>query len=230
MKILFTTLSALLLAGSALAFQDGEKAQKSEMTDAAVIAQQLPSYPTTKCVVSDEPLDAMGEPIDQVVDGRLVRLCCKGCIKQLKKDPAKVIAQIDALVVKEQLASYPLESCPISGEELGGMGDPINMVHGTRLVRLCCKGCVKSVKKDPATTMAKIDAALIAQQMETYPITTCVVSGMEIEGEGESTLYGTQLVRFCCPKCKGAFAEEPQKFVAKLNEAKMAKSKEKEGI
>lgn len=229
MKILFTTLSALLLAGGAFAFQDAKEVKEVKKgDDAAIIAMQLPSYPTSKCVVSDEPLDAMGDPINVVHEGRLVRLCCKGCLKTLKKDPDKVIGSIDKLVVKQQMASYPLKTCPVSGEELGGMGDPIDMVHGTRLVRLCCKGCVKGFKKDPAATMAKIDEALVAQQMKSYPLSTCLVSGMEIKGEGEHTLYGVELVRFCCPDCKGAFAKEPQKFMPKLAEAKKAaKSKEK---
>jgi YHS domain-containing protein len=218
-------------AGGALAFQDGEKAGKAKMSDEAIIAAQLPSYPTTKCVVSDEPLDAMGEPIEMVHEGRLVRFCCKGCIKAFKKDPAKAIGAIDALVVKQQMASYPLETCPVSGEKLGGMGDPIDYVYGTRLVRFCCKGCVKSFQKDPATTMAKIDAALIAEQMKSYPLTTCLVSGNEIKGEGVSVLYGTTLTRFCCPDCPKAFKKEPQKYVAKLHEAyQTGKSKQKKGL
>ena len=37
----------------------------------------------------------MGDPIDTVVAGRLVRLCCKGCTRALRKDPAKVVAAVD---------------------------------------------------------------------------------------------------------------------------------------
>ena len=80
----------------------------------------------------------MGDPIELVTGTRLVRLCCKGCIKGYKKDPAKYLAEVDQALIKAQRASYPLRTCPVSGEELGSMGEPIDLLYGTRLVRLCC--------------------------------------------------------------------------------------------
>ncbi|HJO26061.1 MAG TPA: hypothetical protein QF730_02340 [Planctomycetota bacterium] len=38
----------------------------------------------------------MGKPIDLVVEGRLVRLCCKMCKKSFAKDPAAYFKKIDA--------------------------------------------------------------------------------------------------------------------------------------
>ncbi len=227
MKLSTIALVVLALPGVALAVQHNkEVTQKEAVTatpDAEVIAEQLPSYPLTSCPISHEGLDAMGKPLDMVYEGRLVRLCCKSCVKEFKKDAtaaAATLKAIDEAVVKAQKASYPLKTCPVSDEELGGMGEPINYVHGTRLARLCCKGCVKGFKKDPSTAMAKIDAALIADQMASYPIKTCLVSGEEIEGEGANHLYGTRLTRFCCPKCVSAFKKEPAKYLAKLEKAK----------
>ncbi len=101
----------------------------------------------------------MGDPIEYVHGTRLVRFCCKGCIKAFKKAPEKTMATINAAYVAQQVKSYPLEACPISGKELGAMGDPIDYLYGTRLVRFCCKGCIKGFNKDPKGTLAKIDAA-----------------------------------------------------------------------
>ena len=216
MKILTTLLSAAVLASAGLAFSD----EKDAASDEAVIAAQLPSYPLTECLISKEPLDAMGEPLNLVYEGRLVRFCCKGCVKGFKKKPAETLAQIDAAVVAEQGPIYPLPECVISGEKLGSIGEPFDLVHGTRLVRLCCKGCVKGFKKSPEKGMAKVDAALVAQLKKSYPTDTCPVSGEVIEGEGVDYLYGVQLVRFCCPKCKDPFQKSPQKYLAKLEEAK----------
>lgn len=62
-------------------------------------------------------------------------------------------------------AAYPLDTCVVSGETLGGdMGGPIDYIHKEagkpdRLVRFCCKACVKDFKKDPAKFLAKIDSA-----------------------------------------------------------------------
>ncbi len=44
------------------------------------------------------------------------------------------------------------------------MGEPINYVSGNRLVRLCCKGCIKTFRKDPTKFTAKIDAVLKAKE------------------------------------------------------------------
>ena len=163
----------------------------------------------------------MGGPVDMVVEGKLVRLCCDGCKKAVKKDPAKIVAKIDAAVVKAQMPIYPLDTCVVSGEKLGGMGDPVDHVDGTRLVRFCCDGCVKNYEKDPAPYMAKVDAALIEKQRPSYPLATCVVSGESLDAMGGpvDVLYGTQLVRLCCKGCKKAFHKKPAEFVAKIHAA-----------
>ena len=53
--------------------------------------------------------------------------------------------------------AYPFDSCIISGEPLGSMGEAIVQVHEGREVKFCCKGCIKSFKKDPAKHLASID-------------------------------------------------------------------------
>lgn len=223
MRSLATTLAALSLAGLALAFQEPDaKTAPAGPADAEVVAKQLPSYPLTTCPISREPLDAMGKPHDLVHEGRLVRLCCKSCVKEFKKDAEKVAATfrtIDEAVVQAQKDSYPLKVCAVSGEELGSMGEPLDQVVGTRLVRLCCKSCIKQLQSDPTKVLAKVDAALIAEQKKTYPLTTCLVSGEEITGEGFDQLYGTRLTRLCCPKCAAPFAKEPAKYLAVLDKA-----------
>src|SRR5687767_8273599 len=67
--------------------------------EARVIAFQRPSYPLDTCPISGEKLGSMGAPVDMVVDGRLVRLCCGNCKKAVDKDKAAVIKQIDEAVV-----------------------------------------------------------------------------------------------------------------------------------
>ena len=62
-------------------------------------------------------------------------------------------------------ATYPLTTCVVSGEPLeGGMGGPVDYIHKEagkpdRLVRFCCKACIKEFKKEPAKYLAMIDAA-----------------------------------------------------------------------
>jgi hypothetical protein len=85
---------------------------RSPAAPAAVwLAQAQADYPLTTCVVSGDKLDGdMGAPFDYIYkeDGkpdRLVRFCCKGCVKDFKKDPAKYLKMIDdAAVAKSKVA------------------------------------------------------------------------------------------------------------------------------
>jgi hypothetical protein len=83
-----TLLSALLLFVSVIGVR-------------ATDTPAAPAYPLTTCVVSDEPLGSMGEPFDYIhkeegKPDRLVKFCCKMCVRSFKKDPAKYLALLDA--------------------------------------------------------------------------------------------------------------------------------------
>lgn len=125
--------------------------------DAGVIAQQKSRYPLSTCPISGEALGA--EAKDVVVGTKLVRTCCGQCAGKVQKSPREAMAKVDAGWIEAGKKSYPLDTCVVSGEKLGSMGEPVDYLYGTRLVRLCCKGCVKQVTKDAAPLLAKIDAA-----------------------------------------------------------------------
>lgn len=191
--------------------------------DADLIAAQKPSYPLDACPISGKKLGP--DAVDQIYEGRLVRFCCTNCPEAFKKDPKAALAKIDAAVVAAQKPTYPLKTCPVSGEEIGKDASmvPVDYVYGTRLVRFCCNGCVKTFNKNPAETMAKIDAALIAEQLKTYPLKHCIVMDEEVldapDASPVDVLYGTRLVRFCCKKCVKKFKDNPDKYIAKLDAA-----------
>jgi hypothetical protein len=60
---------------------------------------------------------------------------------------------------KPKAKPYPLKVCLVSGEKLGGMGDPYVFVHEGQEIKLCCKGCLKDFKKEPAKYLKKIEEA-----------------------------------------------------------------------
>lgn len=125
--------------------------------DARIVAEQSPSYPLDVCPVGGEPL---GEgAVDVVVGTRLVKLCCNDCKQGLAKDPAAVIAKLDAALIEKQAAAYPLDTCLVSGEKLGGMGEPVTFVYGYRVAKVCCKACIKGVAKKHDETIAKLAGA-----------------------------------------------------------------------
>lgn len=84
----------------------------------------------------------------------------------IKADEAKVSAEWLA----KAKAAYPLDTCMVSGDKLegGDMGPPVDYVYRQddkpdRLVRLCCKHCVRDFKKDPAKYLKMLDNAVAAK-------------------------------------------------------------------
>jgi len=130
--------------------------------DAKIIKDQLRYYPTTTCVVSGEPLVENGEDIAKnlVYGNRLVRLCCNSCKRDFKADPATFIATLDKAVIAAQSKDYPIDTCIVSGEELGGsMGEAKDVVVAGRMIRLCCNDCKKKIKANPMKYVEMVDAA-----------------------------------------------------------------------
>jgi len=136
---------------------DADAAAMKKKIDAAVIAQQKAKYPLKTSVVSGQELGATA--VDHVYGTRLVRLADKDAVAAFDKDPKSAMAKVDAAYVKAQTAAYPLKTCIVSGEELGGMGEAYDKLYGTRLVRFCCSSCTESFEKDPAPYWKKLDDA-----------------------------------------------------------------------
>lgn len=45
---------------------------------------------------------------------------------------------------------YPLDICLVSGDKLGEMGKPVEIVHEGQQWKFCCKPCIKDFKEEPA--------------------------------------------------------------------------------
>jgi hypothetical protein len=71
---------------------------------------------------------------------------------------AKVDAKTDPKA-DAKAKPYTLETCVVSGDKLGGMGDAYVFVYQGREIKLCCKSCVKDFNADPAKYLKKIDEA-----------------------------------------------------------------------
>ena len=46
--------------------------------------------------------------------------------------------------------------CPVAGEELGSMGDPVVVTHEGKELKLCCDSCIEKFEADPAKYAAKV--------------------------------------------------------------------------
>jgi hypothetical protein len=82
-SLLAITMVALFTASSFVRGADAKKAKP---------------YPLVTCVVSDEKIgaDPGMKPYVFTHEGREVKLCCKSCLKDFKKDTAKYMAKIEA--------------------------------------------------------------------------------------------------------------------------------------
>lgn len=82
-------------------------------------AQAVAAYPLVNCVVSGDKLEDgdMGPPINHVFKqegkpDRLVRLCCKSCVKDFNKDPDKFLKMIDDAAAAKAKGEKPKETAP----------------------------------------------------------------------------------------------------------------------
>jgi hypothetical protein len=72
----------------------------------------------------------------------------------------KADAKTDAKANTDTKAKpYTLKTCIVSGDKLGGMGDPYVFVYQGREIKLCCKSCLKDFNADAAKYLKKIDEA-----------------------------------------------------------------------
>lgn len=114
-------------------------------------------YPLDTCPVGGE-LGSMGEPISRQYDGREVRFCCEACIAEFEAHKEEYWQEIDAKIIEQQRDSYPIQTCVVSGAKLGSMGDPVELVVGNRLVKLCCENCVETLRESPDRFLEKLPA------------------------------------------------------------------------
>ena len=213
MKSTSFLVGALLLAGLL-------PAQNPTPAEAKKPAQDKPAYavkavyPLDTCVVSGEKLDADAVTVE--AGGRTFKLCCDKCSSKLQKDTATYTKKLDDAIIAQQLPRYPLTTCPVSGEKLGGMGEPAQVVVDGTLVQMCCAKCTKKVTAEAAAMAQKVRDAAFAAQSAKYPLKTCPVSGKELGADAVSTMFGTTLVKTCCAKCVATIEKDPAKYLDKL--------------
>jgi len=65
---------------------------------------KLKPYTLKTCVVSGDKLGEMGDPFVYAYKGREIKFCCKGCLKDFNKNPAKYIKMIDEAEAKAKKA------------------------------------------------------------------------------------------------------------------------------
>ena len=70
--------------------------------------------------------------------------------------PAPVAPQVGAATTTVPYGGQ--KTCPVMGEELGMMGEPVAVAVGGDTVYVCCQGCVAKVRSAPDRYLAKVFA------------------------------------------------------------------------
>lgn len=52
---------------------------------------------------------------------------------------------------------YSLDTCIVSGEKLGSMGEPIVINHEGQEIKFCCDSCVPKFNEEPAKYLSNIE-------------------------------------------------------------------------
>ena len=88
--------------GDGHAGHDHKPDGKTPAADAGKPGPNTQPYPLKVCVVSGKALDSMGKPYVFTHEGQEVKLCCDGCLKDFKKEPAKFLKKIADARVQPQ--------------------------------------------------------------------------------------------------------------------------------
>lgn len=93
MKVLLSSVFAAVLATTVLA--DPPSAQKPAQS------QNGSQASNTVCPVSGDEVGSIGKPVYVEYQGKKIALCCKDCVKDFRRDPAKYAALAEKNQVME---------------------------------------------------------------------------------------------------------------------------------
>lgn len=122
---------------------------------------------------------------------------------QEKQQQKSTLTEADHLQIAVQ------KICPVTGEPLGSMGDPLKVKVGEQVAFLCCKGCQgKELNADHWKT---IQTNLAAAQG------TCPIMGKPVDETMQSTVVNGQQVFVCCPPCIPKIQADVEGSLKKVN-------------
>lgn len=171
------------------------------------------------CPIMDKEVDSTMK--FTVVNGQKIFVCCPPCIAKIKADPDTSINKIkesytafiaaEKQEISDRLHAKAQGICPVSGKELGSMGDPVKVQVGeSEHAFLCCQGCVgQQINADHWKT---VQNNLAAHQGE------CPVMGKAIDASMESVVVNGRKIFVCCRPCIEKIEADPEKYIQWLDD------------
>jgi YHS domain-containing protein len=181
-------------------------------------------------VVSNKKLTNHENPVMANHQGRKIYFHDEKARDLFKAKPEAFLAKYDQALMNAQASMYPLDYCVVTGTKFSKEKKPVNYLHDGRLVRFCCPSLVPKFKENHKEYMAKLDKAIIDQQLAAYPLDTCLVSNTKLDQNGEKSfnhIFSNMLVRLSCQDCVKKFDDNPLKYMPKIMAAMPHPQKEK---
>ena len=108
-------------------------------------------YPLDRCIVSDEKLGTMGEPVVFVYKDQEIKLCCKACRKDFDADPQKFLEKI------KNNGQAPKK--PTSSEGQSSGGTVVRLTVDGLVCNFCASNITKTFSKLPEVSAVYVNLA-----------------------------------------------------------------------
>ena len=136
----------------------------------------------------------------------------------------RALAQTDDTANDKAGDVFPLANCPVCETQLGSTDKILR--EENREIRTCDEQCMEKLQADYFRFLDAIDAQIIVEQSDYYPLKACPVTGTSLEGkEPLDIVFRNRLFRVCCEDCRYKIEEEPAKYFTMLNAAVVKKQK-----
>lgn len=163
------------------------------------------------CPITGKPVEANSPTT--IIDDLIVFACCPNCIDKIQAEPAVARSKIEAnyaSFVSDELQIAAQGICPVSGQKLGSMGNPIRVMLNDQTTFLCCKACVE--KPANGKHWATIQGNLKKAQA------VCPVTGESLPKDARSVVVDGRQIYVCCPSCIEDINGDKAKYLARLND------------
>lgn len=72
----------------------------------------------------------------------------------------------EEIQTKETAKPYPLDTCLVSGEKLGSMGEPFVYNHEGQEIKFCCSHCLPDFKENTDKYLAKMQKLAVEKKKD----------------------------------------------------------------